>query len=169
MISQMETRFSNHTKSSMKLAFLLPKLFNVDKPQNEMEDCYHFYKVILSNSTLEQAKGEFDVWYAMWIDIPADKRPIDAVSTISKCDADAFPIIHRMLQILCVQPVSTASAERSFSNLRRLKTWLRSTSTEDRLSGLALMAMNRDMICMDDSSEILNRFLAKKTRRVNIL
>ena len=31
-------------------------------------------------------------------------------------------------------PVSSASAERSFSTLRRLKTWLRASMTEDRLA-----------------------------------
>jgi len=36
-------------------------------------------------------------------------------------------------------PVTTASSERTFSMLRRLKTWLRSTMAEDTLTGLALM------------------------------
>jgi hypothetical protein len=36
-------------------------------------------------------------------------------------------------------PVSTVTVERSFSSLRNLKTYLRSTISEQRLSGLALM------------------------------
>ena len=63
--------------------------------------------------------------------------------------------------MIAIQPVTTASAERSFSNLR-LKTWLRATMGEDRLSGLALMSLNRDKLSFDDVPEILNRFAQKK-------
>ena len=44
-------------------------------------------------------------------------------------------------------PVSSASSERSFSTLRRLKTWLRASMTEDRLSNVALMAVEREETC----------------------
>ena len=71
--------------------------------------------------------------------------------------------------MIAIQPVTTASAERSFSNLRRLKTWLRTTMGEDRLSGLALMSLNRDKLSFDDVPEILNRFAPKKNRRLNFL
>ena len=46
---------------------------------------------------------------------------------------------------MCSLPVSVATAERSFLTLRRLKTWTRSTMQEERLSGLALMHVHRDI------------------------
>jgi hypothetical protein len=50
-----------------------------------------------------------------------------------------LPLVWKLLEtVLCI-PVSTATAERSFSALRRLKTYLRSTMGQRRLSGLALM------------------------------
>ena len=42
-------------------------------------------------------------------------------------------------------PVCVASAERSFSTLKRLKTWLRNTMCESRLTVLALMHVHRDV------------------------
>jgi hypothetical protein len=42
-------------------------------------------------------------------------------------------------------PVTTCSSERSFSSLRRLKTYLRNTIGEDRLNGLALLNIHRDI------------------------
>jgi len=42
-------------------------------------------------------------------------------------------------------PVTTCSSERSFSTLRRLKTYLRNTTGEDRLNGLALLNIHRDI------------------------
>ena len=47
-----------------------------------------------------------------------------------------FPNIHTILKVLLTMPVSTASAERSFSGLRRLKTYLRSNMLETHLSNL---------------------------------
>ena len=44
-------------------------------------------------------------------------------------------------------PITTATTERSFSALRRLKTYLRSTMKEDRLSGLALMDIHKHWMC----------------------
>ena len=55
-----------------------------------------------------------------------------------------FPNIHTILKVLLTMPVSTASAERSFGGLRRLKTYLRSNMSETRLSGLALLHIHHD-------------------------
>ena len=46
-------------------------------------------------------------------------------------------------------PVASATAERSFSVLRRLKTYVRSNMKNDRLSSLGLMHINRDFEAMD--------------------
>ncbi len=50
-----------------------------------------------------------------------------------------FPGILRLIQILMTVPVSPATAERSFSALRKMKSYLRSTMGEERLSGLATL------------------------------
>ena len=41
-------------------------------------------------------------------------------------------------------PVTVASAQRSFSKLKLIKTYLRSTMAQDRLDGLSLLAIERD-------------------------
>ena len=38
-----------------------------------------------------------------------------------------YPNLHQIFSVLLTMPVSSASAERSFSALKRLKTYLRST------------------------------------------
>ena len=52
---------------------------------------------------------------------------------------------YTLLQTLATIPVSTATPERTFSNLRRLKTYLRNTTSENRLNGLALMNIHHDI------------------------
>lgn len=53
--------------------------------------------------------------------------------------------IPTLLKIFVTIPVTTATTERSFSTLRRLKTYLRSTTGEDRLHGLALLNIHREV------------------------
>ena len=48
----------------------------------------------------------------------------------------AFPTLIRLLQIALTVVVTTAHCERSFSALKRIKTYLRSTMTEQRLVDL---------------------------------
>ena len=65
-------------------------------------------------------------------------------------------------------PVTTATAERSFSTLRRLKTYLRTTMTGERLNGLALMTIHRDISTKIDPQDVISR-LAKKSRRLDFV
>jgi len=43
-------------------------------------------------------------------------------------------------------PCTTSTVERSFSSLRRIKTWLRSTIGENRLNGLAMFSIHRQWV-----------------------
>ena len=67
------------------------------------------------------------------------KWPDTAREALKKCDKEAFPNINRILQLLCTYPVTTSESERTFSSLRR------STMTEERLNGLALMYLHKDI------------------------
>lgn len=85
----------------------------------------------------------------------------------SECDEDDYPILKSLYQILLTLPISAATAERSFSSLRRLKTWLRANMREDRLTGLALIYIHRQINV--DFAKIINRFANLKNRRVQFL
>ena len=51
----------------------------------------------------------------------------------------------------------SVSCERSFSALRRLKLWTRSSMTEERLSGLAMMLIHRGTNYMPTPKDIYER------------
>ena len=67
------------------------------------------------------------------------------VDSLHWADNDLYPNIRMILFISAIRPSTTASNERSFSTLKRLKTYLRSTMTADRLNGLSLMNINQDI------------------------
>jgi hypothetical protein len=60
-----------------------------------------------------------------------------AIDTLNKLSVDFFPNIWCLISILVTLPVSTASSERSFSILKRLKSCLRNSTSENRLTGLS--------------------------------
>jgi translation elongation factor EF-G len=62
-------------------------------------------------------------------------------------------------------PVASAIAEMSFSVLRRLKTYVRSTMKNDRLSSLGLMHINRDFEV--DLYKAMEVFASAETRRAD--
>lgn len=85
------------------------------------------------------------------------------------CDEDIFPTIRTLLQVLATLPVSVASAERSFSTLRRVKTWLRSRMTEDRLSALCLINVYNKIDILDQIDHIIDIFASLKNRRLEFV
>ena len=56
-----------------------------------------------------------------------------------------FPSLHNFFLDFVDMPVTTSSAERSFSTLKLLKSYLRSTMASDRQSTIALLHINQDI------------------------
>ena len=79
-------------------------------------------------------------------------------------DIFSFPNIHTALKIFGTIPVTTCSCERSISTLRRLKTFMRSTMGEKRLTSLALMNVHREIHL--DVEKVMDRFALKHPRRM---
>ena len=61
-------------------------------------------------------------------------------STLHAINRDLYRAVSRIISIL---PVSSATTERSFSAMRRVKSYLRSTMGDERLSNLSLMHIHR--------------------------
>ena len=78
-----------------------------------------------------------------------------------------MPDFSKALRILSVIPATSCSAERSFSSLRRLKTYLRNTMGQERLSSLALLHIERDyvnQVMSDDMEKMIDVFGSSKGR-----
>jgi len=110
---------------------------------------------LLDSAHIFKLRAEIDLWRQQWIrrkaETPYMTVPQSAADALVSCDEQCFPIVSALLTILLTLPSSTASAERSFSTLRRLKTWIRSRMGEDRLTALALLNIHRDIEIDTDS------------------
>ena len=59
---------------------------------------------------------------------------------------EAFGEVHKLVLLVLTIPYSTASVERSFSALKRIKTFLRNAPSQDRLSNLSLMSIEKSLL-----------------------
>ena len=66
----------------------------------------------------------------------------------------AFPNLLRQLQIALTLSVSNA-CERTFSSLKRVKTYLRSIMTDERLTNLALLTVEKDLMILSLEDVVL--------------
>ena len=80
--------------------------------------------------------------------------------------ADCYPnvsIAYRIL--LTILPVTVASTERSFSKLKLLKSYLRSSMSQERLNDLAILCIEKNILENIDVDTIINDFASRNARR----
>ncbi|KAL5517724.1 hypothetical protein EMCRGX_G003328 [Ephydatia muelleri] len=63
------------------------------------------------------------------------------------------------LRIFCTLPVTVASAERSFSQLKRIKSYGRSTMAQERFQGLALLCIESELTKTIDYDSIIGQHI----------
>ena len=79
-----------------------------------------------------------------------------------------FGTVETLVRLLLVISVSAASSERSFSALRRLKTWLRSTMSQKRLNHVAISHVHQEFLDNIDMNEVLSKFVSASDIRTNL-
>jgi len=79
---------------------------------------------------------------------------------------DSFSNVYIGYKILLTIPVTVATAGRSFSKLKLLKSYLKSTMLQDRLNGLTILSIESEVLELLDYKTLLNDFAAKKARRL---
>ncbi|XP_060870008.1 52 kDa repressor of the inhibitor of the protein kinase-like [Metopolophium dirhodum] len=137
------------------LDYLMSELNSHDKILNAAKT----YEADLPHS-IEALRGELNLWKQFW-----KNKPEKADSSMEAFKyASMFPNIKCLLTILSVIPITTASAERSFSSLKRIKTYLRSTMSQERFNGLAMLHINKDI--QVKPGEVLDVFAKKHKRKL---
>ena len=77
-----------------------------------------------------------------------------------------FPNCCVALRIYCTLPVTVAEAERSFSVLKKIKSYLRSIMCQMRLTSLGTLAVASELAKQLDFNEIIEKFANKKRARL---
>jgi hypothetical protein len=93
-----------------------------------------------------------------------DEKPSTLAKTLSLTNKDLYPFIYTIPSILVTMPSSSATAERSFSAMKRIKTYLRSTMGNGRLSSLALLHVHREIEI--DVERVIELFASLNNRKL---
>ena len=91
-------------------------------------------------------------------------KPSNLKDTLNVTNEELYPSISTVLLILYTMPASTATMERSFSVLRRLKTYL-TTMLQDRLTSLTVLHVHRDIDI--DIDRVMRSFTLGKPRHID--
>ncbi|XP_009291966.1 zinc finger MYM-type protein 1 [Danio rerio] len=75
------------------------------------------------------------------------------------------------LKILVTMPMTTAEAERCFSTLKRIKTFLRNSMTQERLNALAMLSIEKRLVTemTDFNQKVIEKFASQKERRAKFI
>ncbi|CAI9720695.1 finger MYM-type 1-like [Octopus vulgaris] len=141
------------------------KQFPVDSLDSLRTTYGRFFDVI-------RLQSELNVMYSM----KDFKKPSVShlMSYINSTDlVEAMPELFNLCKLILTIPSTTASVERSFSALSRIKTYQRNATGERRLSGLALMSIEKDLLQelmkREDFYENVIDIFAQKDRRIELI
>ena len=62
---------------------------------------------------------------------------------------------------------TVAFAERNFSKLKLIKSYLRLTMLQERLSGLAILSIENEMLVELECKKLISNFPSQKARKIN--
>jgi hypothetical protein len=163
----LRTRFSTSSKVAMNIAQLLPEHCNNAKAMDCAVAAFKQYEDHMLSS-LDACKAEFERWQHWCSRLNHGERTKSTVSSaLSLCDDTLFPNMRKVLKIFATLPVTTCTAERSFSVLRLIKNHLRSTMGNDRLNGLALLSVHKNVKLDYDS--VVSEYCRKFNTRVRLI
>ena len=90
---------------------------------------------------------------------------LSKVQKLSEPQKMSIRSVITVINLLNVNPCSSASAERSFSAARRKKTWMRSTITQKRLNSITILNVHKLRTDGIDLVEIANDFVGNNDNR----
>jgi hypothetical protein len=162
--SELENRFDLNSLSCYKGASIIPTKIAQLKNKNinwkcEFKEFANLYLNDLPSPYL--LDHELDLWEIYW-DSFQETKPSNITKTMKLVEFTGFENIKVALQILATLPLTSNECERSFSSMKLLKTFSRSTMSAERLNGLSLMYKHQQII--PKTSEILNKFGLKNRR-----
>jgi len=155
LIGQLELRFN---KDSLALAKSVDALLHCKKDGiKPLVDTYA--KTINVNPQL--LASEMDLFSSTDREIT-----IDLIQ--NELAEDAYPQYYKMVQLALTLPVGSATAERSFSAMRRIRNWLRSTMGQERFSSLALLNIECDLTAELVPEDLVLMYANSGTRRIQL-
>ncbi|XP_046750609.1 uncharacterized protein LOC124413866 [Diprion similis] len=95
-------------------------------------------------------------------------REVAELLLIKTQASSSFPDVNAACFIFLTLPVTVASAERSFSKLNLIETYFRNSISQNRLSSLAIISIERQRAKQLDLNDLVNQFATIKARKCKL-
>ena len=93
---------------------------------------------------------------------------ITYLKTLDKVERECFSEVVKVVKLILVMPATNAVSERSFSALRRLKSWLRTTTCQARLNWCMILHVHKDKTDSLQLNSVANEFVSRNNSRMQI-
>lgn len=168
LLSQLKSRFQNAQLAADGLTLVPATLVQQTAPGfNVMPDGVQGLADLWQNDLPDRdgLEAEYNRRVCKWLQADLDK-PATASAALKACDRALFPNIFTILQLLCTLPITTSECERTISRLKTIKTYLRSSISQERLNGLALMRIHHNKAV--DVTAVVDAFARKFRTRMKL-
>ena len=171
LLSEMHSRFSSHQQTALLGLSVVPSVIvtlTADECATKVGKLADMYRADLPSP--ECLSSELDCWLVKWkshLREHGEKSLPSSPTAAIRHTSSVYPNIKALISILCTLPVTSCSAERSFSGLKRTKTAFRSSMSTQRLTGLSLIGVHRDIPI--DISAAIDEFGRRHPRRMEML
>ena len=157
VLSQLSVRFENQKIAWKGLFSLVPAVIKTDQLDfTDIEKLSDTYCDVIPGSK-EELVAEVKRWQQYFKSESVAEIPSTVVGSLKLCqEMVTYPNVRALLKVLATLPVTTCTAERSFSALKHIKSYLRATMTEVRLNGLAALFIHKHIPL--DKEGVLNEF-----------
>ena len=175
LISELKSRFGSHQRIALQGFWIVPtvlvSLKESDNIISKLSALRQLYEDDLPSP--DNLESEVHSWAIKWQKQLTDHGEASLPKTLHEAlrhTSVMYPNITTLIKILCTLPVTSCSAERSFSGLKRVKTPFRAAMTNDRLTGLTLLHMHRDIsIDIDKAIDTFANMHPRRMKMVDIL
>ncbi|KAL7585893.1 hypothetical protein Lser_V15G42479 [Lactuca serriola] len=145
-ISSLETRFEQFKEYDKVFGFLFPHNLKEIEDKDLKSSCHRLEKALKFDEKSDIDADELYTELKLFETLETNEfsNPIDVLKFLKELDYFLNASIAYI--ILLTIPVTVASAERSFSMFKLLKSYLCSTMSQERLSGLAMISIENEIL-----------------------
>ena len=162
---QLDMRHSGYENIYDKFKFLIniDKSIDTDDIVQEAKKLQQFYETDIDENTFTQECIHFKTYMQNAIEKKQQNQSLFTFFRNQNLE-ELFPNVSIALRIYSCMAVTNCSAERSFSCLKKTKTYLRSTIGENRLNNLALLCIESELVSAINFQDLINTFANLKSR-----
>ena len=168
MLTHLKTRFGDAEQLATVSLRILPSVVKTSRTVGEelaKQLLQQHNDDIPDHANQQLVIDEVQQWCTLWRSCGGEvPDTLQAALQHKSVRAGLFPNIAEVLRLLLTLPVTTCDCKRRISELRLLKTFMRSTLGHDRLSSFALMhVLYRHPVNLD---RVVNLFASRHPRRL---